>query len=270
MNNFAKHLSEHLKNTGTTKYRLSKLADVPESTINHLCSGKRRPTDDVLNRISMVPELNLSEITLQSWRLSDDYDIEAVIEVALQQLKQDPALSQFVLALKQTPEAGDNEKLLPLILKILNENKLLPSLINACQNTTLALEKPGSFKRLECRGLVSAGKLTFSNTPEDITYHDWVDVPAEDNLFCLKVQGDSMSPMIPDGAVLLVKPAEQLRSGGVYVIETEDKQTTCKLVEVSSNGLTLLPVNPNYNDIPVSQFNIANAYEVLEYKVSLV
>ncbi len=278
MTYFSERLTEQLQIQGLTKYRLAKLAEVPESTMNHICSGKRRPTDEVLERMGAVDELLINAETLNSWRLLDDYDKGTIINVATAQLEQDPALSQFVQALKQT-ESGESSQLLPVLLKVLQDNQLFSGFVETLKTSIevssplqASFEKPVNFRRLPCRGYVAAGRLEFSQKPEDITYYDWAEVPfyGDANLFCLRVEGQSMAPMIPHGAVLMLRPADRLENGGVYVIETSDHKMTCKLVEVSHDGLTLLPINPEFDDIAVEGFDIAKAYQVVEYKVSLI
>lgn len=131
------------------------------------------------------------------------------------------------------------------------------------------LGPPEGFYRFPCRGQVTAGGLTLQEEPEDITYYEWIGVPEySSDMFCLKVRGDSMEPTIPDGAIVLVRPAKSYSPGRIYVFQTEDGETTLKLLRVATDGVSLVPINGNHSPIKVSEMNITKAFEVIEHKVS--
>jgi len=283
MSYFSSRFSEQLAKVGLTKYRLAKLAGVPEPTVVNITNGKRRPSDEFLAQMAQVSALQVDEARLKSWRLLDDYPVPVVMAAATAQLQSDSALNAFAQALSATDHNDSDGQRLPLLLKMLEDHGLLEGV-----NTQLAMASAPTasapseglahqltpvqhFKRLPCKGRVAAGRLTFAEAPQDVIYYDWGDLHFDDDtLFCLRVEGTSMMPMIPNGAILLVRPAKQWRSGGIYVIKTTDHKTTCKLVEVSHDGLLLLPINPQFEPVDATKLDIARAYEVLEYKVLLV
>lgn len=146
-----------------------------------------------------------------------------------------------------------------------------PSSIHLAANAMHYSGKPEGFYRFPCLGEVTAGKLKMSEEQQDTPYYEWMDVKEyASDMFCLKVTGDSMEPKIPNGAVILVRPAKQFRNKGIYVVQTNYGESTLKILQFSQEGGTLLPLNKKYAPIPIQDFEIEKAFEVLEYKVSLV
>ncbi len=146
-------------------------------------------------------------------------------------------------------------------------------LLKACENTDVEkienLEQIEGFYRFPCRGAVTAGQMELIDEVEDTVYYEWADVKEySSDMFCLKVRGDSMSPLIPDGAIILVRPSQTYRPNGIYVVQTDQHETTLKLLKLSPDGGQLIPVNKNYSPIDIQDFEITRAFEVLEYKVS--
>ncbi len=82
MSYFSDFMTEHLKKHGMTKYRLSKESGVSESLVINVVNGKRRPTDEVIQRFASVEALGLSEATLKTWRVVDEIDPEVVLHAA--------------------------------------------------------------------------------------------------------------------------------------------------------------------------------------------
>ena len=64
-------------------------------------------------------------------------------------------------------------------------------------------------------------------------------------LFALRVKGDSMSPRIMDGDLLLVSPQNTAEDGDLVVAMIEG-EATCKVLRHNSYGVTLVPFNAAY------------------------
>lgn len=64
-------------------------------------------------------------------------------------------------------------------------------------------------------------------------------------LFALRVKGDSMSPRIMDGDLLLVSPQSTADDGDLVVAMIEG-EATCKVLRRNSYGVTLVPFNAAY------------------------
>lgn len=64
-------------------------------------------------------------------------------------------------------------------------------------------------------------------------------------LFALRVKGDSMTPRIMDGDLLLVQPQDSAEDGDL-VIAVIDGEATCKVLRRNAYGVTLVPFNAAY------------------------
>lgn len=101
---------------------------------------------------------------------------------------------------------------------------------------------------------------------------------SDDNLFAMKVNGDSMNNVIPDGSLIVVKPIEQslYKDGDIVVFSYNGEYSLKKyrpnimenfvLFESDSN-------NPDFKNIPINEEELAkeaNMYgKVVLYVVSL-
>ena len=128
---------------------------------------------------------------------------------------------------------------------------------------------PQGTYRVPCKGVVAAGPLTPIAKDTEIIYYAFDDMALySPDLFCLKIQGDSMQPRFEDGGVLLVRKTDAFKNGRFYVVETDAGERTFKAFQMALEAGRLLPLNTEYAPIELKNFNIAHAYEVLEYKKS--
>lgn len=76
---------------------------------------------------------------------------------------------------------------------------------------------------------------------------DYEEIPEEmargGEYFALKVQGNSMSPRICDGDVVIVRKQETVESGEVAIVMVNGNEATIKEVQLSAFGLTLVGWN---------------------------
>lgn len=70
-------------------------------------------------------------------------------------------------------------------------------------------------------------------------------VATDKNVFALRISGDSMSPRIMDGDIVLVHQQESAEDGDI-VIARIDGEVTCKVLKKSAYGVTLVPFNAAY------------------------
>lgn len=63
--------------------------------------------------------------------------------------------------------------------------------------------------------------------------------------FALKVRGESMSPIILDGDVVIIRKQEDADSGDICVVMIDGCDATLKEIKKDPNGLWVLPKNPN-------------------------
>ncbi len=70
----------------------------------------------------------------------------------------------------------------------------------------------------------------------------------QEGFFALKIKGDSMSPRIMDGDIVLVRPQCSADDGDVVIAEI-DGEATCKVLKRNPYGVTLIPFNGAYPPI---------------------
>lgn len=87
---------------------------------------------------------------------------------------------------------------------------------------------------------------------EDII--EWIEVvPSQaKNHFGLIAKGDSMSPYILDGDILIVKYTPEVNSGKIAIVKVNGDEATCKRLIINDAGITLMPYNPTYQPMMFS------------------
>lgn len=70
---------------------------------------------------------------------------------------------------------------------------------------------------------------------------------AADQVYALKVQGDSMAPVYRDGDRLIVQPGAEVRKGDRIVVRTAEGEVMAKVLgKRSATGVELLSLNPDH------------------------
>lgn len=103
------------------------------------------------------------------------------------------------------------------------------------------MTKP-EFKEIPVIGKVAAG-IPIS-AQEDIIGS----VVTDKNVFALRIKGDSMSPRIMDGDVVLVRRQDYAEDGDL-VIAMIDGEATCKVLKKSRKSVSLVPFNAAYTPL---------------------
>ena len=95
------------------------------------------------------------------------------------------------------------------------------------------------FREVNVIGKVAAGVPIMAQ--EDIIGT----IMTDKNVFALRISGDSMSPRIMDGDIVLVKSQDYAEDGDL-VIALIDDEATCKILKRSHGRVTLVPFNPAF------------------------
>lgn len=92
-------------------------------------------------------------------------------------------------------------------------------------------------------GRIAAG--TENEIFDDV--YDWIPFePTDDGkYFALRVRGESMTPTLMDGDIIIVRSQSEVRSGEIAVVTINGNEATCKEVQVSGDGLALIGHNPS-------------------------
>lgn len=89
---------------------------------------------------------------------------------------------------------------------------------------------------------------------EDSYIEDYEDISADllrggNTYFALRVRGDSMLPKFESGDILILKQTEDCESGAYCAVSINHTECTFKKVIKKMNGLTLMPLNPDYEPL---------------------
>ena len=95
---------------------------------------------------------------------------------------------------------------------------------------------------------------------EDVV--DWEEIPAQwlsggKEFFALRVRGDSMSPRYEDGDVLILRRQDTCENGQDCAVMVAGGEATFKRVRISPTGVTLQPLNPDYDPMTYTNREIA-------------
>lgn len=76
---------------------------------------------------------------------------------------------------------------------------------------------------------------------------DYEEIPiAMGECFALRIQGDSMSPDIPNGSTVIVRKQDDVESGEIAIVAVNGEDATCKRVIKHELGITLASLNPSF------------------------
>lgn len=64
--------------------------------------------------------------------------------------------------------------------------------------------------------------------------------------FALKIKGDSMSPRIQSGDIVIVRRQPTVESGEIAIVSVDREEATCKKVRFCETGIELISLNENY------------------------
>jgi len=74
--------------------------------------------------------------------------------------------------------------------------------------------------------------------------------------FALQIKGDSMSPRILDGDVVIVRKQPVVENGQIAVVLVNGDEATVKKVMCSQDGITLIPLKPVYDPMFYSKKDV--------------
>ncbi|QHJ83673.1 MAG: hypothetical protein [Caudoviricetes sp.] len=165
-------------------------------------------------------------------------------------------VNDFARVLGLTPEyilgVGVNHNELISVYEKLNPNRqtnVYNYANNQLEEQNKVVQMPTT-NTVEVYGVVSAGtgEYMVDNQPEEVEYNGTV--PEHD--FAVTVNGDSMTPLFDDKQIILVKKAQEARSGQI-VIADYDGQAYVKKFLQDDNSCRLVSLNKKYHDLPINE-----------------
>ena len=141
-----------------------------------------------------------------------------------------------------------------MIYKILNNEistislDTIESICNAINiniDTIINEKKITSKKKIPVLGTIPAG-IPIEAIEDIIDYEEISEEMAKKGeYFALKVKGNSMNPTIADGDIVIVKQQNDAESGKICVVMIDGQDATLKEIKKETNGIWILPHNPN-------------------------
>lgn len=77
---------------------------------------------------------------------------------------------------------------------------------------------------------------------------EWISttVPVKRHTYALRVQGDSMEPKFPNGAIIIVEPEEEAKNGSYVIVRQNGSEATFKQLIIDGGRKMLNPLNQRY------------------------
>jgi len=104
--------------------------------------------------------------------------------------------------------------------------------------------------------------------PDHVERYITVDDVRDANAFALEVRGNSMSPRIENGDIIVVSPKLEVRSGDICVVRVQDEDTV-KRVKIEDQFIHLIPLNPEYEPMAVRKRDVTFMWKVIKVIKSL-
>lgn len=82
------------------------------------------------------------------------------------------------------------------------------------------------------------------------------DMARTGEFFGLKIKGDSMTPTICDGDIVIVRRQDDAESGDIVIATVNGDESTCKRLRKYKEGIELISVNPSYGTFEFSNEEI--------------
>lgn len=110
---------------------------------------------------------------------------------------------------------------------------------------------------------VPAGKVATLFHPDYVDDYVTVADIKDPQAFALKVKGQSMSPRIEDGDVVVVSPQSEVRNGDICVVRV-DGEDTLKKIKMEGNYIHLIPLNPDFEPVTAKKKDVNFAWKVVK------
>lgn len=126
------------------------------------------------------------------------------------------------------------------------------------ENVTPRLVDKEGLDRLEAKQVPVVADVAAGiplSTWEDVIGWEEIESKAGD-FFALRIKGDSMSPKIQDGDVVVVRSQPDAETGDIVIAKVNGDESCCKRLIKSADGITLQSLNPDYLPIYLSRTEI--------------
>lgn len=113
------------------------------------------------------------------------------------------------------------------------------------------------YVRVPIVGTIACGTpITAEQNIEGYTHELFESEPAKGELFALRCQGDSMEPLIPDGALVLIHKQPTVEDDEIAAVQVDDDtRATLKKIKHVGKNVILYPINSKYDPIILNKDN---------------
>lgn len=109
---------------------------------------------------------------------------------------------------------------------------------------------------------VPAGRTAAIFHPDHVERYVTVDNLNDSGAFALVVKGESMSPRIEDGDVVVVSPQREARSGDICVVRVNDEDVL-KMIKLDGDYIHLIPLNTTFDPLTVRKRDVSFVWKVV-------
>jgi repressor LexA len=110
---------------------------------------------------------------------------------------------------------------------------------------------------------VPAGKTNAMFYPDHIERYVTVDNVKDANAFALVVKGNSMSPRIENGDIVIVSPQQEARSGDICVVRVNDEDVL-KKIKIDDQYVHLIPLNTDFEPVSIRKRDVMFLWKVIK------
>lgn len=113
------------------------------------------------------------------------------------------------------------------------------------------------YVRIPIIGTIACGEpIMAEQNIEGYTHELFESEPAKGELFALRCKGDSMEPLIPDGALVLIHKQPTVEDDEIAAVQVDDDtRATLKKVKHVGKNVILYPINTKYDPIILNKDN---------------
>lgn len=123
----------------------------------------------------------------------------------------------------------------------------------ALQSDLLKLEKG---IKIPVLGEVAAGVPIFAEENYIGSEEISEELASTGEFFALRIHGDSMSPRISEGDIVIIRQQDDADSGDIVIVLIDDDSATCKRLMKYQEGISLISFNPAYKPMTFSNKDI--------------
>lgn len=109
---------------------------------------------------------------------------------------------------------------------------------------------------------VPAGRTAAMFHPEFVERYVTVDNLKDKDAFALIVKGNSMSPRIENGDIVVISPHQDVRTGDICVVRVNDEDVL-KKVKIDEQYVHLIPLNPQFEPVTVRKRDVMFIWKVI-------